>query len=272
MPDKTSTLRGEAGDIARAAYINGKCINIMSRLWNSPDTGAWAPGAVTLGYSEACVLTGVAAWLRWREKRMSHGLPAERPNFVLAASHSPVWDKVALLWNMEMRPVPVDCSRAIDPEAAVELCDDNTVGILVTATDTPAWVEELHELSSRLNALAESGGPNLRIHVDLGKQGCVLPLLHPELECDFRVERVVSISSWEDDKGEVFPGLGWVVWRTPACIPAGMSVHVNYLGEDIRQVGMNFSRPVNPLIDHYCRFVRLGRDGIAASLRDSGSI
>lgn len=52
----------------RIAVMNGKCINIVANLWNSPEKDAWKTGALAIGSSEACMLGGVAAWLRWRKK------------------------------------------------------------------------------------------------------------------------------------------------------------------------------------------------------------
>ena len=42
----------------------------------------------------------------------------------------------------------------------------------------------------------------------------IAPFLQPDLEWDFRVERVASISTSAHKYGLVYPGLGWVVWRT----------------------------------------------------------
>ena len=53
----------------RIAVMNGKCINIVANLWNSPEKDTWKTGALAIGSSEACMLGGVAAWLRWRKKR-----------------------------------------------------------------------------------------------------------------------------------------------------------------------------------------------------------
>ena len=61
----------------RIAKMNGKCINIVANLWNSPEAAEWKTGALAIGSSEACMLGGVAAWLRWREKRKAAGKPFE---------------------------------------------------------------------------------------------------------------------------------------------------------------------------------------------------
>ena len=40
-----------------------------------------------------------------------------------------------------------------------------------------------------------------------------------------------------------------------------MSFSVNYLGADITQVGLNFSRPGAQVLGQYYQFVRLGFEG-----------
>ena len=74
MDDYATKLMNEAINInyideteyPRIAVMNAKCINIMANLWNSPEQAKWKSGALAIGSSEACMLGGVAAWLRWR--------------------------------------------------------------------------------------------------------------------------------------------------------------------------------------------------------------
>ena len=40
----------------RIAVMNGKCINIVANLWNSPEKETWKTGALAIGSSEACML------------------------------------------------------------------------------------------------------------------------------------------------------------------------------------------------------------------------
>ena len=43
----------------RIAVMNGKCINIVANLWNSPEKDKWQTGELAIGSSEACMLGGV---------------------------------------------------------------------------------------------------------------------------------------------------------------------------------------------------------------------
>ncbi len=91
----------------RVAVMNGKCINIIANLWNTPETAPWKTGALAIGSSEACMLGGIAAWIRWRERRKAQGKPYDKPNFVISTGYQVVWEKFAQLWQIEMRTVPL---------------------------------------------------------------------------------------------------------------------------------------------------------------------
>ena len=78
MDDYATKLMNEAINInyideteyPRIAVMNGKCINIVANLWNSPEKDTWKTGALAIGSSEACMLGDVAAWLRWRKNKL----------------------------------------------------------------------------------------------------------------------------------------------------------------------------------------------------------
>ena len=91
----------------RVAVMCAKCINIMANLWNTPEKAQWKTGALAIGSSEACMLGGVAAWLRWKERREAQGKPTDKPNFIISTGYQVVWEKFADLWQIEMRTVPL---------------------------------------------------------------------------------------------------------------------------------------------------------------------
>ena len=67
----------------RIAVMNGKCINIIANLWNTPEKRDWKTGALGIGSSEACRRVGVSAGLRWRKKKQREGNPFHKPNLVI---------------------------------------------------------------------------------------------------------------------------------------------------------------------------------------------
>lgn len=247
----------------RIAIMAGRCINILANLWNTPETISWKSGAVAGGSSEACMLGGVAAWLRWKERRAREGKLSDKPNFVISSGLQVVWEKFAQLWQIEMRQVPLsDKHRTLDPEAAIALCDENTICIVgIMGVTWTGLNDDIEALDAALEEYNTKMGFEIAIHVDAASGGFILPFLQPELKWDFRLKWVWSISTSGHKFGLVYPGLGWVIWKDKSYMPGDMSFSVNYLGANITQVGLNFSRPAAQILGQYYQFIRLGFEG-----------
>lgn len=245
------------------AVMCGKCINILANLWNTPEKTEWKAGALAIGSSEACMLGGVAAWLRWRKKRMAEGKPYDKPNFVISAGLQVVWEKFAKLWQIEMRQVPLTMENpTLNPEQALAMCDENTICIVpILGVTWTGLNDDVKALDHALNKYNKRTGLNTPIHVDAASGGYIMPFLQPEVEWDFRLKWVLSISTSGHKFGLVYPGLGWVIWRDKVYLPDEMSFSVNYLGANITQVGLNFSRPAAQILGQYYQFIRLGFKG-----------
>ena len=271
MDDYATRLMNEAINVnyideteyPRVAVMCGRCINILANLWHSPEKAQWKAGAVGIGSSEACMLGGVAAWLRWRERRKAQGKPYDKPNLVMSSAYQVVWEKFCQLWQIELRTVPVTFDRpTLDVKKALETCDENTICIVPIAGVT--WTglnDNVEELDRELDAYNRKTGYQIPIHVDAASGGFILPFLKPEEKWDFRLKWVLSISTSGHKYGLVYPGLGWVVWKDKKYLPGDMSFSVNYLGANITQVGLNFSRPAAQILGQYYNFIRLGFDG-----------
>ena len=250
----------------RVAVMNGKCINILANLWNTPEKRKWKTGAVGIGSSEACMLGGIAAWLRWKKRRIAQDKPYDKPNFVISTGMQVVWEKFSQLWQVEMRQVPLTRDHiTLDPHLALQYCDENTICIVpiqgVTWTGLNDDVEELNEALDEYNART---GYEIPIHVDAASGGFILPFLDPHKKWDFRLKWVLSISTSGHKYGLVYPGLGWVIWKDREYLPDDMNFSVNYLGAEISQVGLNFSRPGAQILGQYYNYIRLGFEGYKA--------
>ena len=247
----------------RVAVMCGRCINMVANMWNSPEKNEWKTGAVGIGSSEACMLGGVAAWLRWRARRKREGKPFDKPNLVMSTAYQVVWEKFCQLWQIEMRTVPVTNEHpTLDIEAAIRMCDENTICIVPIAGVT--WTgmnDDIEALDKALEEYNAKTGYDIPIHVDAASGGFILPFLNPEKKWDFRLKNVLSISTSGHKYGLVYPGLGWVVWRDKKYLPEEMSFSVNYLGASITQVGLNFSRPAAQILAQYYNFIHLGEEG-----------
>ena len=53
----------------------------------------------------------------------------------------------------------------------------------------------------------------------------------------------------------------WVLWREREDLPEDLIFWVNYLGGNMRDIALNFSRPGGQVVCQYYNFLRLGREG-----------
>jgi glutamate decarboxylase len=259
----------------QTAAIEGRCVRMIAQLWNAPE-GENATGTSTTGSSEAVMLGGLALKWQWRKRREAAGLPTDRPNLVMGINVQVVWEKFCRYWDVEPRYAPIEDGRLqLNAEEAIKLCDENTIGVVAILGSTfDGSYEPVEEIAAALDDLAASGGPDVPVHVDAASGGFVAPFLDPELRWDFRVPRVRSINSSGHKYGLVYPGVGWVVWRTPEDLPEDLVFHVNYLGGDMPTFALNFSRPGAQVIAQYYNFIRLGREGyreIQQAARDTAT-
>ncbi len=248
----------------QTAEIERRCVHMMADLWRAHDA-ANTVGTSTIGSSEACMLAGMAAKRRWRARREAAGKPADKPNMVCGPVQV-VWHKFARYWDVELREIPMSPGRyCMDVEQMLERVDENTIFVMPTfgVTYTGAY-EPVAELAAALDDLQERTGLNIDIHVDGASGGFLAPFCAPDIEFDFRIPRVKSISTSGHKFGLAPLGVGWVVWSDPAELPEELIFHVNYLGGDMPDFQINFSRPAGQIIAQYYDFIRLGRQGYSA--------
>ncbi|MGW0759914.1 glutamate decarboxylase [Streptomyces sp. NPDC002814] len=244
----------------RTAELERRCVAMLADLWNAPDPAA-AVGCSTTGSSEACMLAGMALKRRW-SKRNQGG----RPNLVMGVNVQVCWDKFCAFWEVEARQVPMDGERFhLDPQAAAELCDENTIGVVgVLGSTFDGSYEPIADLCAALDDLQKRTGLDIPVHVDGASGAMVAPFLDEDLVWDFRLPRVASINTSGHKYGLVYPGVGWALWRSPAELPEELVFRVNYLGGDMPTFALNFSRPGAQVVAQYYTFLRLGREGYRA--------
>jgi glutamate decarboxylase len=246
----------------QTAELERRCVNILSHLWNAPDRSQ-ATGCSTTGSSEACMLGGMALLWRWRAQRQAAGLDTARPNLVMGRNVQVCWEKFCRYWQVEPRYVPMVPERLhLGPAEAAAKCDENTIGVVAIMGSTmDGSYEPVLEISQALDRLETQQGLDIPVHVDGASGGFVAPFLHEDLEWDFRVPRVASINSSGHKFGLVYPGVGWIIWRTPDALPEDLVFKVNYLGGEMPTFALNFSRPGAQVAAQYYNFLRLGWQG-----------
>jgi len=246
----------------QTAELEMRCVSVLGRLWHAPEADE-ETGCSTTGSSEAAMLGGLALKRRWQQRRSAEGKPTDRPNVVMGINVQVCWEKFANYWDVEMRLVPMDGDRFhLSADTAVELCDENTIGVVAVLGSTfDGSYEPVAEICAALDDLEARTGIDVPVHVDGASGAFVAPFVDPELEWDFRLQRVASINASGHKYGLVYPGVGWIVWRDAEALPEDLIFWVNYLGDNMPTFALNFSRPGAQIVAQYYNFLRLGFDG-----------
>jgi glutamate decarboxylase len=278
MPSTAARLMAETAEknmidkdeYPQTAEIESRCVQMISRLWNAPDQ-AHATGCSTTGSSEAAMLAGMALKWRWRERIRAAGGSTDRPNLVMGANVQVCWEKFCRYWDVEPRLVPMEGERYhLGPDEAVAHCDQNTIGVVAILGSTfDGSYEPIEQIADALDRLEREQGLQVPLHVDAASGGFVAPFLQPELEWDFRIERVQSINASGHKYGLVYPGVGWAIWRDKDALPQDLIFDVNYLGGHMPTFALNFSRPGSQVVAQYFMFVAFGREGYRRIMQNS---
>ena len=150
----------------------------------------------------------------------------------------------------------------MDAEEVLKRCDENTIGVVPTLGVTfTGQYEPVKAVSDALDALQKTQGLDIPIHVDGASGGFLAPFIDPELVWDFRLPRVKSINASGHKFGLAPLGVGWVVWHDRSDLPEDLIFYVNYLGGNMPDFALNFSRPGGQIVAQYYNFLRLGKEG-----------
>ncbi|QDV10437.1 Glutamate decarboxylase beta [Rosistilla oblonga] len=245
----------------QTAEIEARCVHMLADLWNSP-AAANTIGCSTTGSSEAAMLGGMAMKRAWEAKRKAAGKPYDKPNLITGPVQV-CWHKFARYWDVELREIPMENDRLImTPEEVIKRCDENTIGVVPTLGVTfTCQYEPVQQVSDALDQLEKETGLDIRMHVDGASGGFLAPFCAPDLVWDFRLPRVKSINTSGHKFGLSPLGVGWVIWREEQDLPQEEIFWVNYLGGNMRDIALNFSRPGGPVVCQYYNFLRLGKEG-----------
>ncbi|KAG9538815.1 glutamate decarboxylase, partial [Aureobasidium melanogenum] len=208
------------------------------------------------------MLATLAMKKSWVNKRKAQGKDYSRPNIIMNSAVQVCWEKAARYFDVEEKYVYCTKDRyVIDPKEAVDLIDENTIGICSILGTT--YTGE-YEDTKAINDLLVERNIDIPIHVDAASGGFVAPFVNPDLVWDFRLEKVVSINVSGHKYGLVYPGVGWCIWRDPKYLPTELIFNINYLGADQASLTLNFSRGASQVLGQYYQLIRLGKHGYRA--------
>lgn len=261
MADSFSKNFIDYEEYPHTAEIQNRCVDMIARLYHCPTDAKSenAMGTSTVGSSEAIMLSTLAMKKRWQNKRKAEGKDISHPNIVMSSAVQVCWEKSARYFEVDEKYVYcTDTRYVIDPKQAVDLVDENTIGICAIMGTT--YTGEYEDVKA-INDLLVERGIDCPIHVDAASGGFVVPFTQPDLVWDFSLEKVVSINVSGHKYGLVYPGVGWVIWRSPEFLPQELVFNVNYLGADQASFTLNFSKGASQIIGQYYQLIRLGKRG-----------
>jgi glutamate decarboxylase len=246
----------------QTTIIQERVVNMLARLWNVPED-CEAIGTATIGSSEAIMLALLAHKWTWRNRRQADGISCENPNVVMGADVHTVWEKFARYFDVELRLIPLqeDTYVISADEVAKEVNEDTICVGAVLGTTFTGQMDPIKEINGVLVDIKKSKGWDVPLHIDGASGGFVAPFVHPDLEWDFRLEQVKSINASGHKYGLVYPGIGWLVIKDKNDLPAELVFRINYLGGEMTNYSLNFSKSGSTIIAQYYNFIRLGRSG-----------
>jgi glutamate decarboxylase len=251
--------------------LERRCVSIIADLFHAPSVGDRAVGTSTIGSSEAIHLCGLALKRTWQARRADAGADAGRPNLVMSSAVHVTWEKFCRYFEVEPREVPLQPGRwVLDPAAAMERCDENTIGVVgILGSTYTGHFDPIAELDEAVTAWNAAHDGRLGIHVDAASGGFVAPFAYPDLAWDFRLDNVRSINVSGHKYGLVYPGVGWAIWRDAADLPEDLVFHDSYLGNDQSTFDLNFSKPAAGVVGQYYNLIRLGRAGYTSIMENA---
>ena len=244
--------------------LENRCVNILADLWHAPKDESFM-GTSTVGSSEACMLGGMAMKFRWRNRAKALGMDvtSRKPNLVISSGYQVCWEKFCVYWDIEKRLVPMDEEHmSINVDKVLDYVDDYTIGVVgILGITYTGKYDDIKALDKKLEEYNKTAKLTVPMHIDAASGGMFAPFIEPELEWDFRLKNVVSISTSGHKYGLVYPGIGWVLWRDKEYLPQELVFDVSYLGGKIPTMAINFSRSASQIIGQYYNFLRYGFEG-----------
>ena len=254
----------DKSEYPQTTELENRCVNIHADLWHAPEDMKYM-GTSTVGSSEACMLGGMAMKFRWRNRAKEAGIDinAKKPNLVVSSGYQVCWEKFCVYWDIEMRLVPLDEEHmSLNIDKVLDYVDEYTIGVVgILGITYTGKYDDIKALDKKIEEYNKTAKISVPIHVDGASGGLFAPFIEPNLEWDFRLKNVVSISTSGHKYGLVYPGIGWVLWKDEQFLPKELVFEVSYLGGKLPTMAINFSRSASQIIGQYYNFLRYGFEG-----------
>lgn len=242
--------------------IHERVVSMLAHLLHAPAESE-AVGTTTIGSSEAIMLGLLAHKRSWQHRRRAAGKPTDSPNVVFGLDVHSCWEKFANYFEVEARTIKLKPGKyVIGPDDVEPLVDENTIAVgAVVGTTFTGQMDDVAGIDRLLQKIEAERGWSVPLHVDGASGGFVMPFVHPDEPWDFRLPSVRSINVSNHKYGLVYPGLGALVFRDSGDVPEDLVFKINYLGGEMENYSLNFSRGSALVMAQYYNFLRFGREG-----------
>ena len=214
-------------------------------------------GSATVGSSEAIFLALLAAKWHWKKKNLSG-----KPNIVFSSNVHLCWYKFAKYLEVDIKEVSLEEENKYPKDKILNAINENTVIVVAILGCTYlGFVDPVEELHYSLEALNKKNNWDIGIHVDAAIGGFVIPYLPNNNVWDFRLNLVRSINLSSHKFGLVYPGLGWVFFKSKEYFNSDLSIQSNYLSGISDSYTINFSKSASLVIAQYYNFLYYGFNG-----------
>ncbi len=248
--------------------IAKRVLSMVAHLFHAP-AASEAVGCITSGSSEALMLAFLAHHRAWTLRRRAQGLDTARPNMIFGADAHTCLEKCAAYFDIEARILPMTAKRrTLHAKEVAAAIDERTVAVCaILGTTFTGQLDDIAGINNLLATIEAERNWRIPLHIDAASGGFVLPFTEPDYAWDFRLSHVRSINVSNHKFGLVYPGMGTLIFREKSDIPEELIFHINYLGGDMPNFSLNFSRPSGQVVAQYYNMLRLGHEGYCNVMR-----
>lgn len=239
------TNLGDPGLFPGTMSLEKLLVRRFGSLFHAPEAGGYATSGGTESNIQALRLAKATS----PDKK--------KPNIVVPASAHFSFRKACDILCLEMRKAPLAKDYRMDADAAAELVDKNTVGIVgVAGTTEYGMVDPIADLAK----IARQD--NLFFHVDAAFGGMVIPFLRDPVPFDFSLPGVTSIAVDPHKMGMSTIPCGCLLTREPELLNT-LNIDTPYLTVK-QEYTLAGTRPGAPVAGALAVMDYLGFEGMKA--------
>lgn len=249
----------------KTSHIRQKLIKTIANILHLPNPNN-AFGSSTAGSSEAIFMAILAAKWRWRKRK----IPGN-PNIVLCSNAHICWLRSSKFLDVTVREIPLQQINKYPIQEVLKSIDQNTICVVTIMGCTYLGsCDPIYKLNRLLKEINTKNNWDIGIHVDAAIGGFIMPFIDQSAisPWDFQLSQVKSINLSGHKFGMVYPGLGWIIFRSKEYFPSELISTSKYLIGVSETFTLNFSRSAAFVLAQYFNFLHYGLKGYRKKVED----